>query len=109
MADNLPEPNQGRLFASVGHALSMWEWLELEMARLFSHFVKQPDELEPIQAFGREHTVSSARVTALEKAGAAYFFSAVGDQVREFALRDLIADIRDILITRHQVAHGFVQ
>ena len=106
MTDTLPEPNQGRLFASVGHALSTWEWLELEMSRLYSHFVRQPDQLEPIQAFGRENPISSARVSALQKAGEAYFFSAPGDQAREFALRELIAAIRDILITRHQIAHS---
>jgi aminoglycoside phosphotransferase (APT) family kinase protein len=108
MALSIPERNPDRLFAAVGHAISRWEFVELELARLYSVFQKLPYQLDTIAEFGAKGGITRDRIKVLKEAGARYFRAKLSDQEGEFALRNLTAELEKVTLARHQIAHGAI-
>lgn len=101
--------NADRLFAAVGHALTVWEReVEMGMARLYSIFTQRPYLLDAYQEFGDGSRTTKARVALLGKSADHYFFAKMNDEEGEAAFKNVLAEVITLTRPRHQIAHGHV-
>jgi hypothetical protein len=89
----------------VGRIMSGWEWIELELSRVYSVFVGDPDG-EAMRQYGIP-TVSSFRLEGLAKVAEAYFVKAPSQRVEGEFIR-LLGLTRKLLSRRNEVAHGVI-
>jgi len=89
----------------IGLAISSWELMELEYARLYSVFVDKPGDYETIVRFGDIGATFSIRMNKLEKAAQSYFVKNPS-QKDEGDFLDLLDRARKLSDKRQQIAHG---
>ncbi len=96
------------LYAAVGRALSGWELLELQLARIYAAFVGVP----PIEAIAmpayRGATTFGGRAAVIEEAAERHFIKHP-DQAIENDFKTLICDARNFASRRNDIAHGIVR
>jgi hypothetical protein len=107
--DELPplDPSPDATFLAVGRALTVWESMELALARLYSVFLKRPYELAAYDEYGRAGRIFAERLRILEKQANAYFFPKPL-QEHEMQAKALLLEASNLSIRRHQIAHGMV-
>lgn len=112
--DAPPPPEKGDedsdvLYAAIGRALSEWEHLEEELARIFSSLVVGGEGTAAERSYGAVATFRG-RMDMIEAAAEAFFFlypddrSSLGND-----LHVLITSARSFGARRNEIAHGIVR
>jgi hypothetical protein len=104
-----PLPDRGdddieRTFAGVGHVLSQWESVEIEMSVLFTLFTNRPADAEARREYGKG-TIFANRAIIIEEAAAKW----LRDQTLESEFDRLLCVARHFADRRNDVAHGIVR
>lgn len=95
-------------YAAVGRAMSEWERLEVELAHLYTKFVRLPrHSLIAIRPYGTPINFGN-RMDGLENAAGGYFVTAP-DQGVEGEFSTIATHCRKWSLRRNEVAHGIVQ
>ncbi len=90
---------------AVGMAISTWEAMELQLAKLYSLFVGKPGDIETIVSFGDRGGTFTRRLPTLETAAAAYFVKR-SSQADEGDFLDLVRRAEQMSDERKRIAHG---
>lgn len=101
------DPDADMTYCGVGHVLSCWERVEVELARIYSIFVGKPNDLDAIKEYG-DKTIFRRRADDLIQAFENF-------RVRH-CTQDLEGDFEELTdriagwsARRNDVAHGIVE
>jgi hypothetical protein len=105
--------NESAIFDAVGRALTEWETLEVECAKLFAVFVsanlKSSYHAPAVKAYGCI-TSSDQRFKMLQEASQSYFARRPAKRASFQKQSDgLIAEYKEYMPRRNEIAHGMVQ
>ncbi len=98
-----------KTFAAVGNALSQWEWLEGNLALLYSALVGsgQDEGFAAMRSYGSIVSFQS-RCKMLEAASEIYF-AILPDSILQEALDEHLKNAERLSARRNEIAHGIVQ
>ncbi|TIX44533.1 MAG: hypothetical protein E5W81_13070 [Mesorhizobium sp.] len=93
------------LYEAIGRTLDRWEWVEFELARMYSLFVGDP-EWSKMQEYGSGN-IFRDRLSVLSQA-AANWFRKHPCQSAEGEYNSLVIQAKGFADRRNEVAHGMV-
>ncbi|HEX4113168.1 MAG TPA: hypothetical protein VH020_11585 [Stellaceae bacterium] len=100
------ENDPAKLYASVGHALSAWEWMEQQFAHFFGFFCGEADTLPARRAYGAVVTFRG-RADMMRAAASAFFYQRPKHEMKE-RFEDLLNRACNFSPRRNEIAHGIV-
>jgi hypothetical protein len=108
-AETLPpgETDPNLLYMAVGRAIHAWESMEEALAQLYLKFKSIPFNPAELAAYGKEHRRFADRKDALEQASREFFVGSP-DQETEGQFRFIVAELDELAIERHRIAHGHI-
>jgi hypothetical protein len=109
----LGDGSENTIFTAIGAALTAWETVEVECARLFAVFVsarqKRPYHAPAVRAYG-SIVGAHSRCKMLQLAAEAYFARrSVKRQSFEKQFDSLMGEYDQYANRRNEIAHGFVK
>jgi hypothetical protein len=107
------DPDENPLFNAIGRALTAWETVEVECARLFAVFVlarqKRTYHAPAVRAYG-SIVGTQSRSKMLQLAAESYFASRPAKRISfEKRCTDLIGEYIQYASRRNEIAHGLVR
>lgn len=100
------DENIDHIYSGVGRVTSEWEGIEVGLCRIYSFFVKSPDDYAAFTAYG-EGKIFQARIDNLSNAARAYFITH-RDQETEGEYHRLSVLASAYSKRRNDIAHGIV-
>jgi hypothetical protein len=102
------DDSEDSIYASIGQALSRWEYLEVGLMELFAALANNKHDSSAIsRAYGAVVT-SRGRLDMLEAAASAYFIYFPNNKLQS-ALENQLTKVRQYGTRRNEIAHGIVQ